>query len=80
MVFAVVDIYRQAELINQSERLKANYGESPAQNIVAILLAQLDCDKPSDFLDRYAGREGLVTREPEIVEFMSTIKDVLDRQ
>ena len=60
--------------------MKANYGESPAQIIVANLLAQLECDKPSDFLDRYADREGLVTREPDFVEFMSTVKEVLDRQ
>ena len=80
MVLAVVDIYRQAELINQSEHLKANHGEPPAQTIVAILLAQLECDKPSDLFDKYADREGLVTREPDFVEFMSTIKDVLDRQ
>ena len=80
MVLAVVAIYRQAELINQSKYMKANYGESPAQIIVANLLAQLECDKPSDFLDRYADREGLVTREPDFVEFMSTVKEVLDRQ
>lgn len=80
MVFAVVAIYRQAELINQSKYMKANYGESPAQIVVANLLAQLECDKPSDFLDRYADQERLVTREPEFVEFMSTIKDFLDRQ
>lgn len=80
MVLAVVDIYRKFEFINQSEHLKANHGEPPAQTIVAILLAQLECDKPSDFLDRYADREGLVTREPDFVEFMSTVKEVLDRQ
>ena len=80
MVVAVVDLYRNAEPINQSEELIANYGEPPAQILVANLLVQLECDKPSDFLDRYANREGIVTWEPEFVEFMSTINDVLDRK